>query len=153
MLELLTNISIENVIFVTLSVFAIFSSAIAIMANNLRTSVLFFLVASVSVSGIIFFVSKTLLAAIILSIYVSISSLFITISRNRKSKSLRTEYFIIGLVIFLLLLIIYAKSSRIIDQNSMVDTGNYAGIAGITLFMSVMFVYIVFGVVSIIKRK
>lgn len=154
MLELLINISIEDYIFIFFSLLTIIASFLAINSGDLKNSIIYFLMSALSISGIVFLVSESILAIVLSGIYISIASLFTILSDKRKENPLlKSEYFIIGLVIFLLLFVIYVKSSRIIDKNSMIDTGHYSGIAGITLFMVVIFIYIVFGIISIMKRK
>lgn len=154
MLELLTNNLIDDYIFIFLSLSSIITSFLAVKSENTRNSIIYFLTASFCISGIVCIVSESILAIVLLGIYISVSSLFMILSECKKSKPLlKSEYFIVSFVIFLLLLIIYIKSSRIVDQNSMIDTGHYSGISGITLFMSIIFIYVIFGVISVIKRK
>ncbi len=151
---LLINISIDDYIFIFFSFLSIITSFLAINSGNTRSSIIYFLMSALCISGIVFLVSEIILAIVLSGIYISISSLFIILSENKENKPLvKSEYFIMGLTIFLLLLIIYIKSSRVINKDSMVDTGHYSGIAGITLFMSIIFIYVIFGVISIMKRK
>ena len=151
---LLINISIDDYIFIFFSFLSIITSFLAINSGNTRSSIIYFLMSAICISGIVFLVSESISAIVLSGIYISISSLFIILSENKENKPLaKSEYFIMGLTIFLLLLIIYVKSSRVINKDSMVDTGHYSGVSGITLFMSVIFIYVMFGVISIMKRK
>lgn len=154
MQELLISLSINEYIFAFFAVLTIISSFVSIQSSDIKRSVFCFLMASLSVCGIIVLESETILALVLSGIYISISSLFIILSNNQKqTNTLKSEHLIIGILIFFLLLIIYTKSSRIIDKSSTVDTGHYSGVAGITLFMSVIFTYVVYGVISIMKEK
>ncbi len=147
MLEL--SISLKEIIFTLFSLGVIAFSFLAILSNSTRSSIINFLLACVFVCGFIIFVSETIIAITLAIIYVSMSSLFLImtddhcISQNKIGKTIIA----LVLLIFLVSILIYKNGS--VQFIAETNNSNYIGIGEITLITSLIFLFVLSGLISI----
>ncbi|MDR0695899.1 MAG: hypothetical protein LBF56_04025 [Holosporales bacterium] len=149
--ELLINQYLDKIVFSVLAVAVLFFSSAAILFNDTRTAVANFLAASISVAGLIALLSNTVIAIVIAVIYVSVCSLFLLIpSRDdhRVAGLLPIKTLLIAVsaaILTAFLVCMHFKTVTIVEM----ETEHYSGIAGISLLMSLVFILVIAGIVSI----
>lgn len=151
MLEL--SISFEEIIFTLFSIGTISFSCLAILSRKVRSSITNFLAASMFVCGFIVFVSEPIIGITLAIIYISISSLFLIMTNDRRVSENRVGRAITWVIwlIFIASILIYKKAPTpfIIETNN----SHYIGIGEITLLTSLIFLFVISGLISMFESK
>ena len=151
MQELLTKISSDEIAFLVVALSSIAASFLSIISKNVRTTVICFLASACLMCSAIALVSELIFAIVFTSIYVSIASLFFTfIKDNDPKQQLKWRRHLIVFVVFIMLMALYVKLPQVNFSN--IKTAYYSGIAGITLIISILLIYVIFGIVSTLKK-
>jgi NADH:ubiquinone oxidoreductase subunit 6 (subunit J) len=155
MLELFTNLNIEEIVFFAFSLGILFSCLFAILSKDPRNAIITFLVASIILSEVVILVSNAIVAIVLMIIYASLCSLLIfsTCSNKYSDQKLYSTRNIIFIIIFFIIAFIlaYKKLHIICEQES--TTRHYSGIAGISLLMALIFVTLTSGISFLLSKK
>lgn len=147
------SISVDELIFILFSLGIIGFTTCAVISKNTRSSLIHLLFACLIGCGFIALISDAIIASVLAIIYTSFFSLLLTMTPDEDHMRSRIDKLVslTILLMFIISLLIYKHSSvQLISERG---NSHYAGVAEITLITSLVFIFVLSGIIALKEKK
>ena len=146
------ELSIEEISFILSALGIVSFACLAVIANDVRSSIINFLIAGMFTGGFIAVSSDITIAVVLSLIYISMASLLLTITNEQRDLETGIDTYMITTVVFLFILALFIYKHCAVKFISEKQSSHYAGITEITLMASLLFLFVLSGLTSLSKK-